>query len=149
MLRTPPEPLADFCTAAMAEAGLSQADARLTADVLIRTDMRGIYTHGTVALRRYVQLMRDGGIDVGAVPGITAEGPAWARIDARQAVGMVASHFGMTVAMDKAAACGIGMATVRRSNHFGAASAYTIMAAEHADRPLIGVAMSNTDVVMN
>ena len=140
----------------MAEAGLSQADARLTADVLIRTDMRGIYTHGTVALRRYVQLMRDGGIDVGAVPGITAEGPAWARIDARQAVGMVASHFGMTVAMDKAAACGIGMATVRRSNHFGAASAYTIMAAEHADRPLIeadrpliGVAMSNTDVVMN
>ena len=156
MLRTPPEPLADFCTAAMAEAGLSQADARLTADVLIRTDMRGIYTHGTVALRRYVQLMRDGGIDVGAVPGITAEGPAWARIDARQAVGMVASHFGMTVAMDKAAACGIGMATVRRSNHFGAASDYSIMAAEHgdgsrtgADRPLIGVAMSNTDVVMN
>ncbi|MXZ75546.1 MAG: Ldh family oxidoreductase [Gemmatimonadetes bacterium] len=140
----------------MVAAGLSRADARLTADVLIRTDMRGIFTHGTVALRRYVQLMRDGGIDVGAVPEITDDGPAWARIDARRAVGMVASHYGMTVAMEKAARCGIGMATVRRSNHFGAASAYTIMAVEHgdgsqtgADRPLIGVAMSNTDVVMN
>ena len=133
----------------MAEAGLPSQHARLTADVLIRTDMRGIFTHGTVALRRYVQLMRDGGIDVGAIPGITAEGPAWARIDARRAVGMAASHYGMTVAMDKAAQCGIGMATVRRSNHFGAASAYTIMAVEHADRPMIGVAMSNTDVVMN
>ena len=163
MLRTPPGPLADFCTAAMTAEGLSPADARLTADVLIRTDMRGIYTHGTVALRRYVQLMRDGGIDVDAVPSISAEGPAWARIDARQAVGMVASHFGMSVAIKKAAACGIGMATVRRSNHFGAASAYSIMAVEHAERPqaeadrpqgeaerpLIGVAMSNTDVVMN
>ena len=41
------------------------------------------------------------------------------------------------------------MATVRRSNHFGAASAYTVMAVENADRPMIGVAMSNTDVVMN
>ena len=147
----------------MRAAGLSKADARLTADVLIRTDMRGIFTHGTVALRRYVQLMRDGGIDVTAVPEVTSDGPAWARIDARQAVGMVASHYGMTVAMEKAAACGIGMATVRRSNHFGAASAYTVMAVENADRPLtkadqpptgadrplIGVAMSNTDVVMN
>ena len=139
----------------MAEAGLSNADARLTADVLIRTDMRGIFTHGTVALRRYVQLMRDGGIDTGAAPSITEEGLAWARIDARRAVGMVASHYGMTVAMDKAAHCGIGMATVRRSNHFGAASAYTVMAVENADqadqadRPMIGLAMSNTDVVMN
>ena len=143
------EPLADFCTAAMVEAGLSDRDARLTADVLVRTDMRGIHTHGTVALRRYVQLMRDGGIDVGAVPETTVEGPAWARIDARRAVGMVASHYGMAVAVDKAAHCGIGMATVRRSNHFGAASAYTVMTVEKADRPMIGVAMSNTDVVMN
>ena len=63
----------------MTAAGLSVRDAKLTADVLIRTDMRGIYTHGTVALRRYVQLMRDGGIDVDAVPAITEEGPAWAR----------------------------------------------------------------------
>lgn len=149
VLRTPPEPLAEFCASAMVEAGLSSGDARLTADILIRTDMRGIFTHGTVALRRYVQLMRDGGIDTGTVPETTDEGPAWARIDARQAVGMVASHYGMTVAMDKAAHCGIGMTTVRRSNHFGAASAYTIMAVENADRPMIGIAMSNTDVVMN
>ena len=130
----------------MTAAGLSVRDAKLTADVLIRTDMRGIYTHGTVALRRYVQLMRDGGIDVGAAPAITDEGPAWARIDAHRAVGMVGSHFGMSVAIDKAAKCGIGMATVRRSNHFGAASAYTLMALE---RTMIGIAMSNTDVVMN
>ena len=149
VLRTPAGPLADFCAAAMVETGLPDRDARLTADVLVRTDMRGIFTHGTVSLRRYVQLMRDGGIDVGAVPEITIDGPAWARIDAHRAVGMVASHYGMTVAMEKAAACGVGMTTVRRSNHFGAASAYTVMALENADRPMIGVAMSNTDVVMN
>lgn len=149
MLRTPPGPLADFCVAAMVEAGLSRADAKRTADMLIRTDMRGIFTHGTVSLRRYVQLMRDGGIDVRAVPETTDEGPAWARIDAHRAVGMVASHYAMAVALEKAAKCGIGMSMVRRSNHFGAASAYTLMALEHGDRPMAGIAMSNTDVVMN
>ncbi len=148
-MRTPPEPLADFCTAAMVETGMSGQDARRTADILIRTDMRGIYTHGTVALRRYVQLMRDGGIDVGAAPSISDEGPAWARIDAHQAVGMVGAHYGMSVAMDKADQCGIGMATVSRSNHFGAASAYAIMALDRMDRPMLGIAMSNTDIVMN
>jgi ureidoglycolate dehydrogenase (NAD+) len=146
VLRTPAEPLIDFCSAAMTEVGLSSKDARGTAELLTRTDMRGIYTHGTVSLRRYVQLMRDGGIDTKAVPEITDEGPAWAQIDAHQAVGMVAGRVGMETAIQKASGCGIGMAGVRHSNHFGAASAYTLMALEHN---MLGISMSNTDVVMN
>lgn len=125
---------------------MSDTDARITADLLIRTDMRGIFTHGVVSLRRYAQQMRDRGVDPCAVPEITSEGPAWAQIDARQAVGMVAGHAGMTTAIHKARAAGIGIANVRHSNHFGAASAYTLMALEH---DMIGLAMSNTDVVMN
>ena len=144
--RTPSEPLIDFCAKAMTTVGLSETNACLTAEMLVRTDMRGIYTHGTVSLRRYVQLMRDGGIDTKAVPEITGEGPAWAQIDAHQAVGMVAGHAGMQTAIQKAKGCGVGMAGVRHSNHFGAASAYALMALEHT---MVGISMSNTDVVMN
>ena len=146
LLRTPSEALIDFCTNTMVKEGLSLQDAKLTAEILVRTDMRGIYTHGTVALRRYVQLMRDGGIDVNATPQITAQGPAWSQIDAHRAVGMVASHYGMSKAIENAEKCGVGITTVRQSNHFGAASAYTLMA---LDQSMIGIAMSNTDVVMN
>lgn len=138
--------LTDFCVRAMGVVGMNDADARITANALVRTDQRGIYTHGTVSLRRYVQLMRDGGINPAAVPECSTEGPAWAQIDARQSVGMVAGHKGMETAISKAKICGIGLACVRYSNHFGAASAYTLMA---LDQTMIGMAMSNTDVVMS
>ena len=138
LLRTPSEALIDFCTKTMVKEGLSLQDAKLTAEILVRTDMRGIYTHGTVALRRYVQLMRDGGINVNAIPQITAQGPAWSQIDAHRAVGMVASHYGMSKAIENAEKCGVGITTVRQSNHFGAASAYTLMA---LDQSMIGIAI--------
>ncbi|MBM3262592.1 MAG: Ldh family oxidoreductase [candidate division Zixibacteria bacterium] len=139
VIRVDAETLKTFCMEALTTVGMAVEHARITTECLVRTDMRGIYTHGTVSLRRYVQLMRDGGIDPRAVPEITNEGPAWAMIDAHQAVGMVAGHVGMTTAMKKAAGCGY-------SNHFGAASAYTLMV---LDQGMIGMAMSNTDVVMS
>ena len=138
--------LVDFCARCLQAVGMGPADARLTAQVLADTDARGIHTHGTASLRRYVQLMRDGGIDPRAEPALTNEGPAWAQMDAGQAVGMVAGQRAMVRAIAKARETGIGLVTVRRSNHFGAASAYAMMALEHG---MAALAMSNTDVVMN
>lgn len=138
--------LVRFCHGTLRSVNMTDADALTTSDVLVRTDMRGIYTHGTLSLRRYVQLMRDGGIDPTAIPEVANEGPSWAVMDAHQAVGMVAGTRGMELAIAKAKTTGVGMATVRRSNHFGAASAYTLMCLDHG---MVGIAMSNTDVVMS
>ena len=144
--RVDPAALTEFCLRALISAGLSEADARLTAELQVGADMRGIYTHGTIGMRRFVQLMRDGGIDPRAVPETTAEGPAWAQLDAHQAIGMVGAHAGMTAAIDKARNTGIGTAGVRNSNHFGAACMYALMA---MDQGMIGVATSNVDPVMS
>ncbi len=138
--------LVDFCTRCLQAVGMRPDDAGLTAAILVDTDARGIHTHGTASLRRYVQLMRDGGIDPRAEPLVTSEGPAWAQMDAGQAVGMVAGQRAMERAVVKASETGVGLVTVRRSNHFGAASAYAMMALEHG---MAALAMSNTDVVMN
>ena len=47
------ETLHAFCVAAMVKAGLREADARITADVLVTTDTWGTFTHGTKHLRSY------------------------------------------------------------------------------------------------
>ena len=124
--------LVDFCTCCLRSVGMRRNDAELTAKLLVDTDARGIYTHGTASLRRYVQLMRDGGIDPRAEPSVTNEGLAWAQMDAGLAVGMVAGQRAMGQAIAKAKVAGVGLVTVQRSNHFGAASAYAMMALEHS-----------------
>ena len=46
-----PQELAAFCIEAMRKSGLSEEDARLTAEVLVTTDTLGTFTHGTRQLR--------------------------------------------------------------------------------------------------
>jgi len=129
-----------FCVEALRKTGLSDADARTAADVLVTTDAWGVFTHGTKSLRGYIRRLRAGGLRSNAAPKIVKEGPAWALVDADSAIGMVGSKFAMRVAMAKARAAGIGYVGVRNSCHFGAAGYYAAMAAEEG---LIGIAMAN------
>jgi len=129
-----------FCVAALTKVGVSDADARTTADVLVTTDTWGVFTHGVKALRGYVRRLRAGGLRADARPEIVAAGPAWAVVDGHSALGMVTSVFAMRTAMAKARECGVGYAGVRNSCHFGAAGYYAYLAAS-AD--MIGLAMAN------
>jgi ureidoglycolate dehydrogenase (NAD+) len=135
-----------FCVEAMLSCGMRQEDARVTADVLVTTDSWGVHTHGTKHLGTYLARARAGGIDPRAVPQVASEGPGWAMIDARKSMAMVAAHRAMSVAIEKARACGIGYAGVKQSTHFGAAGYYANMAAE---KGMIGISMSNVDTNMN
>lgn len=46
-----PQALTTFCVKAMKQAGMSEEDAAITADVLVTTDTRGVFTHGAKQLR--------------------------------------------------------------------------------------------------
>jgi ureidoglycolate dehydrogenase (NAD+) len=129
-----------FCVAALRKAGLSEADARTTADILVLTDAWGVFTHGTKNLRGYIRRLRGGGLRADASPKVMKEGPAWALVDADAAIGMAGSVFAMRVAIAKAKAAGIGYVGVRNSCHFGAAGCYAVMAASEG---MIGIAMAN------
>jgi ureidoglycolate dehydrogenase (NAD+) len=132
--------LEDFCRAALQKCGLSEADARLTVDVLVTTDTFGVFTHGTKALKGYVRRLQAGGLQADAVPRIVNEGPAWAIVDGQSAIGMVTSVFAMNMAIQKAKSAGVAYVGVRNSCHFGAAGYYALLAA-NAD--MIGMAMAN------
>ncbi len=84
--------------------------------------------------------LRAGGLRADARPEVVADGPAWAVVDGRSALGMVTSVFAMRVAMDKARQCGVGYAGVRNSCHFGAAGYYASLGAAE---DMIGLAMAN------
>ena len=132
--------LEEFCRAALQRCGVSEADAGVTADVLVTTDTFGVFTHGTKSLRGYVRRLRAGGLRADAVPQVVAEGPSWAIVDGQSAIGMVTSVFAMNAAIRKAKATGMAYVGVRNSCHFGAAGYYVLMAAKAG---MIGMAMAN------
>ena len=132
--------LTEFCVAALRKCGVSEADARLTIDVLVTTDTYGVYTHGVKCLKGYITRLRAGGLKADAVPRVEREGPAWAIVDGQCALGMVTSVFAMNTAIQKAKIAGIAYVGVRNSCHFGAAGYYANLAAK-AD--MIGMAMAN------
>lgn len=136
------ENLEAFCKTALVREGMKEEYAGITARVLAQTDAFGTHSHGTKNLHNYIRKFRAGGIDIHAEPEIVSEGPAFALINARQALGMIPSVQAMELACDKAQTCGIAIVAVRNSCHFGAAGYYANIAAL---RGLIGLSMSNVD----
>ena len=137
--------LKEFSVKALMNAGLTQENAEMTADVLITTDTFGVMTHGTKNLGQYIQKMQAGGLDAKAEPTVECEGPAFAIINGNKAVGMVSGCKAMNLAIEKAKQCGIAYVGVKNSCHFGAAGYYANLAAKEG---LIGLSMSNADPVI-
>ena len=103
-------------------------DAETAADRLIEADLRGIQSHGTRALPRYLEGMDAGEIDSRAKVLTLHETAAIAVLDGGRAIGHVAATKGMQLAIEKAADVGTGTVAVKNSQHFGAASVYSLMA---------------------
>lgn len=119
---------------------LSPADAAITARVLVAADLRGIASHGVARLGRYVKGLQAGYIVPGVEFDVQEPAPAIAAIDARNGVGQVVSELAMDLAIRKAAANGLGLVTVRNSNHFGIAGYYVQKA---IDAGMLGVCLTN------
>lgn len=128
--------------AALARRGLDPADADDVARALVDTSLRGVDTHGLRLLPTYLRAL-DGGRAL-ARPRFTRRGirPGVEHLDAGGALGVVAGLRAARRAVELAAAQGIGLVVVAGSNHFGAASVYTL---DVAARGMIGLAMSNAD----
>ena len=140
------EDLKNFCESVLVKEGMSTEHARMTAEALSETDAYGTHSHGTKNLHNYIKKAEAGGINIHAEPEVLREGPAFAVIDAKQAMGMVAGTLAMQMACDKAKASGVGLVTVKNSCHFGAAGYYANLA---ADREMLGIVASNVDPNMN
>lgn len=104
-------------------------------EVMLYADLRGIESHGVSTLTLYDEFRRSGKLTLRPTIRIVRETPVTALLDGDGGLGHLPSQRAMRLALDKAAACGVGVVSVRNSNHFGAAGAYSMMAPE---RGLIG-----------
>lgn len=125
--------------------GLSADDASVMTDVLIQTEMKGVFTHGFLRLERYVDCIKAGGIRTDGRIDLVYDSPSWACVDGCDNLGIVVAYKAMLFAMEKAKATGVGVVNVRGSHHFGAAGYYTGMC---ADAGMVGLSMSNGDVLI-
>ncbi len=120
--------------------GLTAEDARIAAEVLVASDVRGIDSHGVPRMGYYAERLRKGLINVNADLTVVTETPATIAFDANNGMGHPASYRAMTRCIEKAKETGLCMATVRHSNHFGIAGYYAMMALKEG---LCGLAMTN------
>lgn len=134
-VKFPVELLDDFCMKAFGKLGFKKSECRIITDVLIMSDKFGIESHGMQRLVRYHKGIEKGLIDVHAVPEIVHETSTTAVIDAHDAMGQLAGHKAMKLAIRKAKRSGVGIVSVRNSNHFGIAGYYAKMA---CDEGLLG-----------
>lgn len=143
--RVSADSLRGFCTAVFEGLNAPHRDASITADVLVEADLRGIASHGVARLRRYASGLREGIMLARPVVQTITETPATAALDAGAGLGQPVSHRAMSLAIEKAQAVGVGVTTVKNSNHYGIAGYYAMMALE---QDLIGFSMTNTDVLV-
>jgi len=120
---------------------LFRFDAETSADRLVEADVRGIQSHGTRALGRYIRAIDEGDIDPRARPVTVHETPAMAVIDGGLGIGHVAATKGMELAIRKAREVGTGTVAVSGSRHYGAASVYALMAVREE---MIGYSTTST-----
>ena len=137
--------LKDFCLKVFCGYGFSEDQSEKITDVLLAADLSGIESHGVQRLIRYHKEITEGLVDVKAVAEIIHETPVSATLEGNDAMGQLIGIYAMDMAIEKAKKSGIGMVTVRHSNHYGIAGYYTKRA---ADNGMIGVCMTNTEAIM-
>ncbi len=138
------ETLKSFSEEVFARMGFREEDAALITDVLLQSDLYGIESHGIQRLYRYYRHVTTGVIDAKAEPEIVFETPVSAVIDGHNGMGHIISGTAARLAVRKAKESGIGLVTVRNSNHYGIAGYYAKMAMKEG---LMGICCTNTNPI--
>jgi L-2-hydroxycarboxylate dehydrogenase (NAD+) len=120
--------------------GTPPDEARICADVLIASDLRGIESHGIARLKYYYDRIQAGVQSVETEIEVVKESETTAVLDGHDGMGHVIAYRAMRLAMDKARQYGVGAVTVRNGTHFGIAGYYPLMAAEEG---MIGLCVTN------
>jgi LDH2 family malate/lactate/ureidoglycolate dehydrogenase len=136
-----PDDLKRFVSVVFQDLGLGRQDADISAEAMVRTDMRGQHTHGVFYLPKVVAGMRGGGVRLAAKTSVVRETPATAVLDGDGGIGFAVAVAGCDLAAQKAREVGSATVLVRNSNFFGAASFYTLRLAEQG---LIGTIGANS-----
>lgn len=125
--------------------GLSPEKSADVAEVMLSADNMGIESHGIQRINMYMTGMKIGRIKPAAEITVIKETPVSAMLDANDGMGHPAGIKAMKMAIEKAKKSGVGIVTVKNSNHFGIGGYYTMLAAKAG---LLGLCMTNTEAMV-
>lgn len=137
--------LKNFCKQAYMKTGVPDEEAGIVADLLTRSDLRGVETHGVTRLPIYIQRLRKGYVRAKCQITVLKEKGPTAFLDAHGSMGHIAAYRGMEKAIQKAEEHGIGFVSVKDSGHFGVAGLFPMMALK---KDFIGYIVSNSAPMM-
>jgi L-2-hydroxycarboxylate dehydrogenase (NAD+) len=85
----PTDRLREFSTRVFLHFGVPEADARMAADVLATSDLRGIESHGVARLHSYYDMLAFGGINPRPNVRVVRETPSTGTVDGDNGLGLV------------------------------------------------------------
>jgi LDH2 family malate/lactate/ureidoglycolate dehydrogenase len=109
---------------------------------LVWTSLRGTDSHGVARVPIYVERLRGGVLNPRPRPSVVRRDGAVAVVDGDRGPGQVAAVVATDLSIEVARELGVGVVSVRRSAHFGAAAYYAMRAAKAG---LVAVALTNTE----
>ena len=110
-IRAPVEGLRRLVAAVFARVPIPEEHARLIADLLIDTELRGVVSHGVGQVERYVRSYQQGKTNAHPQVRVLKEGPATAALSGDGGLGMIVGTEAMRMAIAKAREIGVGVAT--------------------------------------
>jgi LDH2 family malate/lactate/ureidoglycolate dehydrogenase len=140
-----PAALAAHASAILVAHGLPEADAATVARDLVSADLRGLASHGVARVPIYCKRLRAGAINPRPAIRVERAAAAVAAIDGDDGIGFVVGHRAMDEAIALARDCGIGMAGIRRSTHYGMGALYVMQAIEAG---MVSLAFTNSSPAM-
>lgn len=145
MARIPAEILTRVMHEELVSRGVSRDHADLVVSGLMTASLRGVDTHGVRLFPTYLAELDGGRADARPHMRWSSVAAATQRLDAADALGIVAGMLAGREAVRLAHTHGVGIVSVGNSNHFGAASSFAI---DMANSDVIGICCSNSDALV-
>ena len=127
--RISPDRLREFVSRVYRSEGVCAEDAHFVADTLVQADLWGHQSHGVLRLGWYYARLRSGAMKPVTAPETVVDGGAIAVLDGKDGVGQMVAKHAIEEAVRRAKKHGVGVVSVRNSNHFGTCMYFTGMGA--------------------
>jgi ureidoglycolate dehydrogenase (NAD+) len=134
--------LTGFAAACLEKLGLATADARLVAETLVESNLRGVDSHGVVRLPHYAARLRNGTVKARPRISVRRTGPSTALVEGDAGMGQLVAARAMHEAISLAKDTGVGAVSARNSSHCGACAYFVELAVREG---MLGVALTHTD----
>jgi LDH2 family malate/lactate/ureidoglycolate dehydrogenase len=143
--RVDPEKMRNFVSSLVQRAGMPEDKADFLAELLVKNDLRGNFSHGSRQIATYARIMRDGLINPDPQIRTINESASTIHVDGNGGLGYFAAYRGAQELIDRCRKNGIAAAVTRNHGHIGAAGIYSRLLAEH---DLIGYVTSGHQLIL-